>query len=66
MIKTITITIEECMDDRLPASEKFLAYIDDGYYKGTVVTGGSISEAIKEIGISVEVKDKHMENIKNK
>ena len=65
MVKTIEITIEECTDERLPASERFLAYIsDDGPYKGTVASAESISEVLKEIGISIEVKDKYMATLK--
>lgn len=63
MKKTITITIEEFFDDRLPESDRFLAYISDGYYRGTVETGPSILEALKEVGISIEVKDKYVASL---
>jgi hypothetical protein len=64
MVKTIEITIEECTDNRLPTSEKFLAYISDGEYRGIVVSAESIPDVLTEIGISMVAKEKYLARVK--
>lgn len=65
-MRKIQITIEDWDDKRLPSTERFLGYISDGEYKGCVSTGESIQDVLKEIGISILVKDQYEESIKIK
>jgi|SRR5580765_2580236 len=51
------ITVEIMFDERIPEEERYCASIKEGIYKGTVVTGNSISDCFKELSVSMFVMD---------
>lgn len=54
--ETLTIKIESDPNNPL---EPFMAWIEGDEYKGTIVTGHTIGECVKELGISLIVKEDH-------
>lgn len=69
MIKTVMpsnrITVHfECFDDLESEGAKYCAWIEDEPYKGIVVSGNTIDEVFKELGISLRVLELYRKNLK--
>lgn len=43
----------------VPEDQQYIGYVRDDKYKGTVATGASKGDVIKELGISIEILDKY-------
>lgn len=64
---TIVIKAGYVADERIPESDRYVAWIDGDKHKGFVVAGASIGECVKELGVSLRVMELYEEQkIKNK
>ena len=60
-MKTYNLNVEIIyIDDQ--SGDNYIASITDDEYKGFVVTGKSISDALRELGVSLEAREKFLSN----
>lgn len=43
------------LDSRIPDEARFMATVEDGMFKGNLVTAATIPEVLKEMGVSIQV-----------
>lgn len=53
----LSLTLIYCDDKELLPNDSYVAAIEDGEFRGCVESGGTIKEAMKQLGISMQVLD---------
>lgn len=61
---TLSIVVHFDYFENVP--EPYVAWIEGDAYKGIIVTGNTIADCVKEIGISLKVLELYRQNISKK